>query len=43
VNKAAQAMQLRVAVVATQNGPATEIAKKLPVGQRQRLCAEHPA
>jgi hypothetical protein len=33
VNKAAQAMQLRVAVVATQNGPATEIAKKLPVGR----------
>jgi hypothetical protein len=33
VNKAAQAMQLRVAVVAPQNRPATEIAKKLPVGR----------
>jgi hypothetical protein len=33
VNKAAQAMQLRVAVIAPPNGPATEIAKKLPVGR----------
>jgi hypothetical protein len=33
VNKAAQAMQLRVAVIAPQNGPATEIAKKLPLGR----------